>query len=170
MTIPTVRWEWVITGDRQVRKRPTIPGAPPPKPAHPAADGPLPKMGYYFYNAAFSERIEAGDDIPKQQPKKVVQKEPTLEDLDNWDMGIRSALERAFRIGTDLRLVITRSPQVVNLPMKMTNRTPNDERLVATTMRSSLDTRLLEWNTGDQRRKCRPRASYLSPKISRPSQ
>ena len=89
MTIPTVRWEWVLTGDRQVRKRPTVPGAPPPKPARPADDKPLPKMGYFFYNAAFSERIEAGDDIPKRQPKPVVQKEHTLEDLDKWDMGIR---------------------------------------------------------------------------------
>lgn len=89
MTIPTVRWEWVLTGERQVRKRPTIQGVPPQKPVPPANDKPLPKMGYYFYNAAFSERIEAGDDIPKPQPKPVVQKEPTVEDLDNWDMGIR---------------------------------------------------------------------------------
>lgn len=89
MTIPTVRWEWVLTGDRQVKKRPTIPGAPPPKPAHQTGNEPLPKMGYYFYHAAFSERIEAGDDIPKRQPKPVLQKEHTVEDLDKWDMGIR---------------------------------------------------------------------------------
>ena len=89
MTIPTVRWEWVLTGDRQVRKRPTVPGAPPPKPTPPVDDKRLPKMGYYFYHAAFSERIEAGDDIPKRQAKPAVQKELTVEDLDNWDMGIR---------------------------------------------------------------------------------
>lgn len=89
MTIPTVRWEWVLTGDKQVRKRPTIQGASFAKPAPPTNDKPLPKMGYYFYNAAFSERIEAGDDIPKPQPKPVVQKELTVEDLDNWDMGVR---------------------------------------------------------------------------------
>jgi len=94
MTIPTVRWEWVLTGDRQVRKRPTVPGAPPPKPTPPADNKPLPKMGYYFYHAAFSERIEAGDDIPKRQAKPAVQKELTVEDLDNWDMGIRRALDR----------------------------------------------------------------------------
>ena len=98
MTIPTVRWEWVLTGDRQVRKRPTAPGAPPPKPV--AEGKPLPKMGYYFYNAAFSERIEAGDDIPKPQPKPVVQKEHTIEDLDKWDMGIRSVLKRVLCIAT----------------------------------------------------------------------
>lgn len=89
MTIPTVRWEWVLTGDRQVRKRPTVPGAPPPKPTPPADEKPLPRMGYYFYHAAFSERIEAGDDIPKRQTKPAVKKELTVEDLDNWDMGIR---------------------------------------------------------------------------------
>jgi len=98
MTIPTVRWEWVLTGDRQVKKRPTVPGAPLPKPAQPAEDKPLPKMGYYFYNAAFSERIEAGDDIPKRQSKPAVQKEPTVEDLDKWDMGIRHVLKRVFWI------------------------------------------------------------------------
>jgi hypothetical protein len=93
MTIPTVRWAWVLTGERTVRKRPTVPGAAPTKPAPPADDKPLPKMDYFFYHAAFSERIEAGDDIPKRQPKPVVQKELTVEDLDNWDMGIRSVLE-----------------------------------------------------------------------------
>lgn len=96
MSIPTVRWEWVLTGERQVRRRPTVPGDPPPKPAPPADNKPLPKMGYFFYHAAFGERIEAGDDIPKPQPKPVVQKEITLEDLDNWDMGIRRAPDHAF--------------------------------------------------------------------------
>lgn len=61
-------------------------------------------MGYFFYNAAFSERIEAGDNIPKPQPKPPVQKELTLEDLDNWDMGIRSVLERVFAIATLIRI------------------------------------------------------------------
>ena len=98
MTIPTVRWEWVLTGDRQVRKRPTVPGAPLPKPI--AEGKPLPKMGYFFYNAAFSERIEAGDDIPKPQSKPAVQKEPTVEDLDKWDMGIRQVPKQAFRVAS----------------------------------------------------------------------
>jgi len=89
MTIPTVRWEWVLTGETSVRRRPTVPGAPPPKPKPPADDKPLAKMGYFFYNAAFSERIEAGDNIPKREPKPIVKKKLTLEDLDKWDMGVR---------------------------------------------------------------------------------
>jgi hypothetical protein len=104
MSIPTVRWEWVLTGERQVRRRPTVPGAPPPKPARPAGNEPLAKMDYYFFKAAFSERIEAGDNIPKQQPKLAVQKEHTIEDLDQWDMGIRSVLERIFPIAALIRV------------------------------------------------------------------
>jgi hypothetical protein len=96
MTIPTVRWPWVLSGEKTVRKRPTIPGAPPPKPKPAPANEPLSKMDYFFYHAAFSERIEAGDNIPTRQSKPPVQKEITVEELDKWDMGIRSILDRFF--------------------------------------------------------------------------
>lgn len=168
MTIPTVRWPWVLTGERSVRKRPTIPGAPPQKPKAPADNVPLAKMDYFFYHAAFSERIEAGDNIPKPQPKPIVQKELTVEELNTWDMGIRLVLERFFPIvELTLRLVITSSPRVVKLPMRMMNRRQSDERPVQTGTRSEPDTRPLEWNTESRLQKCPPKGSCSTPMISK---